>query len=171
MFGHKGLLGEGFLEPTTQRCPNLFMASGWRVVFIPFRHLFLEKKRGQVMIYQLALDSQSYREVMIYIGYVFHGLGWWMLMNFNTAVEQMGCLGASFRGNDFFPTNLFRTWLDDNRRISGTVTRTEHGCFKFPRFNSLQYRQVEKPYPTLFSIHRHPRTHTDLYEYSGLQQI
>lgn len=24
-----------------------------------------------------------------------------MLMNFNTAVEQMGCLGASFRGKGF----------------------------------------------------------------------
>ena len=35
-------------------------------------------------------------------------------MGFNTVVEQMGCLGASFRGGglDFFTTNLFRTWLD-----------------------------------------------------------
>ena len=42
---------------------------------------FLRKK--EVMIYQPALDDQN-REIMIYIGYVFHGLVWWMLVGFST---------------------------------------------------------------------------------------
>lgn len=60
------VFGEGIPGANHSKVSQFVLASKEGVVFIPFHHLFLEK--NEVMIYQSALDFQTYREVMIYIG-------------------------------------------------------------------------------------------------------
>lgn len=91
MFRHKGLLGEGCVEPTTRRCPNLFWQVR-RVVFIPFHHLFLET--NEVVIYQPALVRFS----TIYASYDLYriGISWIRMMDVDEFQYCCGTNGLSW---------------------------------------------------------------------------
>ena len=100
-------------QPLTN--PNLFWQVR-RVVFIPFHHLFLEKKNEVRSWFTNLLRLSN-----IYASYDLYriGISWIRMMDVDElqyCCGTMGCLGASFGGGglDFFTTNLFRTWLDDD---------------------------------------------------------